>query len=393
MKNAKLWLILLLFSFTSFAGSLTFLYMPIYLKDIGFKEYQIGILYSIISGISLTSFALGLLINSIGILPILRLSLMLSATMLILLAFGVKLLVAIALIVLSLASTSIILCIYSYLPLVTGGVSGFSYGILNSIPQAIGVFGMLIGGYVIACFGYAKAFYVSSLIMVLALLLTLSMPISIRSVDSSTNISILGFGEMFRRVIGYRVLLLFLVATSFSGIVNTVFRIYLPLYLKSIGYDITDIGLIMAPMMIAMLTQPIFGRLSDRVGELPNIFLGWLLSGIFIILIPILNIPTNIVMSIIFSALIGICGAISSPAVISFIARYSGDMRPTFFGLQNTLSSMISMIAPILGAITYQYDPNSIFYVMSLTSFVQVCMLIPVRRFLDKKVGDGKNIC
>ncbi len=145
MKNARLWLILLLFSFTSFAGSLTFLYMPIYLKDIGFKEYQIGILYSIISGISLTSFALGLLINSIGMLPMLRLSLMLSATMLILLAFGVKLLVAIALIVLSLASTSIILCIYSYLPLVTGGVSGFSYGILNSIPQAIGVFGMLIG--------------------------------------------------------------------------------------------------------------------------------------------------------------------------------------------------------------------------------------------------------
>lgn len=150
----------------------------------------------------------------------------------------------------------------------------------------------LLGGYLISSFLFYGGLFSYKLVYMAAFLLALPaafLLFFLRAKDEPRRLNTLSlsdFGNGLRNFVADRRVLataLMQMSTYFAyGALET----YLPLYLKLKGYSAYTTGLIFSlQILIIALSQPLFGRLSDRKGRRLQIVAGILISGFAMVLL------------------------------------------------------------------------------------------------------------
>jgi MFS family permease len=118
------------------------------------------------------------------------------------------------------------------------------------------------------------------------------------------------------------------------------------------------------------LTQPVFGRLSDRYGEMRIIYLGIV---VIIVILPLVVLTTNPVIWFILLIVLAVCDAATATPSLSLLNRGVGDEeRGMATSLYNILFSIGALTGPIMiGAII-----DGVGYLPAMLTMSMVCFIV-----------------
>jgi DHA1 family multidrug resistance protein-like MFS transporter len=160
------------------------------------------------------------------------------------------------------------------------------------------------------------------------------------------------------------------------------FETFLPLYCKNIGLSAYEIGVFLSAQIITLaLTKPMMGRLSDRHGRKPQIFVGTIVGSICI---GSFFISKSFIAFLLLSVLFGLCLSIVTSATAAFIADLSRQSaRGSAMGTLGSIMDIGHTTGPIIaGIIASQFGIGYSFLGASL-------MLIAIALLFFKGVISG----
>ena len=220
------------------------------------------------------------------------------------------------------------------------------YSSFQGIGQAIGP---VIGGWLITLAGFSIAFSVSGYIGVAGLLLLLLL---IRDTDKSEGRAdrasfTAGLGEVFRNrsiiVTSCAVAAMMLAVGAYNG--------FLPLYASEfVGLDASRIGTIFGVQVVtALMTRPLMGRLSDRVGR-KNLILVALFS--VALMISVLPLVETFQVLLAFGFLWGLCTATVTSVAMAFITDLANrEQYGSAHGAYGTIFDIGEATGPVLAGV------------------------------------------
>lgn len=144
------------------------------------------------------------------------------------------------------------------------------------------------------------------------------------------------------------ILRLFLVTMILANTAGAMYIGFIPLYLKSLGADIAQIGLFFTvAQIIPLILQILGGWLSDSLGRLKSIAAGSV-SGVFSYIALILAPTWGWVL--VGEGLNAITRSLVGPSFGAFIAEESEESnRARVFGLVDTFYTIVSIVGPPIG--------------------------------------------
>lgn len=171
----------------------------------------------------------------------------------------------------------------------------------------------------------------------------------------------------------------YLVVLSLVGFVTSfgahVVAVNLPVYAKSTGTGLFEIGVIIAAYDIAeLIAKPVFGRIADRRGMVATTVAGLLVfsfgSLLYLALDPRLLLITRVLQ--------GLGAAAFSTSSMALVAQIYKEKRGRAFGVYNSIKGAGFVLGPLLGgAIVFYSDFSSIFVA---TFLVGIAVTIPASR-------------
>jgi len=170
-----------------------------------------------------------------------------------------------------------------------------------------------------------------------------------------------------------KLLLLFLLAMVLANIAGNMYGGLLPLYLKSLGASVAQIGLFFTLIQILPLVLQILGGwISDSLGRLKSIALGSLagmLSYVGLILAPTWQ------WVFLGESLSAITGSLIGPSFGAFIAEESAEEnRARVYGLTSTIFLVVSVVGPPLGG--WLADTYGFKFMLLIASFIYTAATI-----------------
>lgn len=186
----------------------------------------------------------------------------------------------------------------------------------------------------------------------------------------------------------------YLIVLSFVGFVTSfgahVVAVNLPVYAKSTGTGLFEIGVIIAAYDFAeLIAKPVFGRVADRGGMVATTVAGLLVfsfgSLLYLVLDPRLLLVTRVLQ--------GLGAAAFSTSSMALVAQLYEDKRGRAFGIYNSIKGAGFVLGPLLGgAMVFYSNFSSIFIV---TFLVGILVAVPTSRIKFKAVpqatGDEGN--
>ncbi len=159
----------------------------------------------------------------------------------------------------------------------------------SSFSQAGRLTGRMIGGYLLVWAGFEQTFAVCAVIglVLIVLYLNLKLPEDQPASPLVRHQSSAALLQGLHEVVGDRTML---VTSSMEAIQMTAsgaLMAFLPLYGIAVGLHAGEVGLLFGAMGIAsILTKPVMGRISDRLGRHPLIITGQLICAAVMFVIP-----------------------------------------------------------------------------------------------------------
>jgi len=184
-----------------------------------------------------------------------------------------------------------------------------------------------------------------------------------------------------------KLLLLFLLAMVLANIAGNMYGGLLPLYLKSLGASVAQIGLFFTLIQILPLVLQILGGwISDSLGRLKSIALGSLagmLSYVGLILAPTWQ------WVFLGESLSAITGSLIGPSFGAFIAEESAEEnRARVYGLTSTIFLVVSVVGPPLGG--WLADTYGFKFMLLIASFIYTAATI-LRVFMAKRAASHEE--
>ena len=162
---------------------------------------------------------------------------------------------------------------------------------------------------------------------------------------------------------------------------------FLALYLTTqLHEDAATAGLILTFYGLgALVTAPLMGKLSDKIGSLTVMKLSLFFSGVILIFYPLIEgyallLAATLVWSIINEAF--------RPAVMSLISYIApSDKRRTAFAMNRLVINLGMSIGPVAAGFLAQIDFSIIFYVDAVTAILAAAFLTfyPLHHRIDKE--------
>jgi MFS transporter, FSR family, fosmidomycin resistance protein len=155
---------------------------------------------------------------------------------------------------------------------------------------------------------------------------------------------------------------------------------FLPIYLASVaGLSAALIGTYMAVVQGAgIISGPLSGGLSDRIGRRPLIAAGMVSSSVLLILLMVLRVEWLFVLVL---ALIGFFLYSTSPVLNAWALDIApAHLGGTSIGILFASQALLGGIAPVLGGfIADQYGIETTFYFIALTVLVANVMIVTIK--------------
>ncbi len=364
------------------SGNMAIMLIPLYLDELGASITQIGLVFTILSVVSLiTQIFGGWISDSIGRLKAIAIGSV----------GGV-----IGGFILVLAPTWQVLVLALVINRLPGAMVGPSFGafiaenskeenrgrvfgVTDMIYQICGIVGPSLGGFLVSQYSYKIMFLVAAILYTLAAGLRIWMATTMKSASSheTQDLSWNSFGISVKTLItmiaGGGVITWIFLTDGIRDAAYQLSREIEPLYLEQIGgLDIQEIGILSSLFSIAMLLTPmISGKLSDKYGERVPISSGFFL--IFIAYTIFLNVIGFIPFAVVW-VIFGLGVGLLSPAYSSLISKVVPHSKlGAFNGVFYSSIGLISLPASYLGTLMWKYiNPRSPFIVAAVVSFLTI---------------------
>jgi len=232
--------------------------------------------------------------------------------------------------------------------------AGYGMGLLQ-VGQGAGIaFGPIIGGAVADRFGYAAAFYVTAVLLLLGGLLVLigvKEPFEKRPLQAKGRAA--GVLRAWRDIFALPGVPVTFVLQFLSQLGTNLLTPVLPLFIPTVigaSQDLnTFTGLVVgATAATSTVSSIYFGRLGDRVGHRVILIGSLVVGGLFYIPEVIVNTGWQILA---LQALVGVAAGGIVPSISALQARFTHrGMEGAVYGLDNSIGSGARSLAPMIGA-------------------------------------------
>jgi MFS family permease len=378
------------------SGNMGMMLIPLYLAEEGASVTEIGLVFTILSIVSLALQVFGGWISdSIGRLKAIAIGSMggVLGGFLIVLAPTWQWLI-LALVVNRIPSAMVGPSFGAFIAEnSTEETRGRVYGVTDMIYQICGIVGPPLGGFLAQQFGYRPMFLVAAILYTLAAGVRIWMATTMSATQPSEpqDLSWRSFkssvSTLLSMIAGGGIITWIFLTDGVRDAAYQLSREIEPLYLEQIGgLNAQEIGFVWSIFSIAMLATPVIsGKLSDRYGERVPISAGFFL--IFVAFSIFLNVTGFVPFAIVWT-IFGLGVGLLSPAYSSLISKVVPHNRlGAFHGLFYGSIGLLSLPAPYLGTLMWEkIDPKAPFVVAAAVS---VLTIIPIwLKFKVPEEGD-----
>lgn len=270
------------------------------------------------------------------------------------------------------------------------------YGFDVEVKNLGNALGALIGGIILAYFGFSGVFNIYAIILILTCLVLLlfvretnhhSIPSAISKVIKWNTI----FSELKDfKIFGPAGLVFFyfaLLFTAWEGILWTLGPLFF-------GSDVLNMpswlgGLLMAVFYLPGIFLSYFtGRLADRVGKEKILSLGLVVMGIFLFGFSMVN---NVLWVFLFAILVTVGGVIALPALNGLIVDLAyKHKKGGLAGIWNLFTDTGYLIGPFVGGLVAELvGLRYTFFAIGAIFFLSGIFLFIIKNYLSKISGDG----
>ncbi|MFN2242572.1 MAG: MFS transporter [Anaerolineae bacterium] len=273
---------------------------------------------------------------------------------------------------------------------------GRVYGITDMIYQICGIVGPPLGGFLAVQYGYKFMFLVAAILYTLAAGLRVWMATTMASTQptESQDLSWRSFRSsvitLLSMIAGGGIITWIFLTDGIRDAAYQLSREIEPLYLEQIGgLSAQEIGIVWSIFSIAMLCTPLIsGRLSDKYGERVPISTGFFF--IFVAFSIFLNVTGFVSFAVVWT-IFGLGVGLLSPAYSSLISKVVPHAKlGAFNGIFYGSIGLLSLPAPYLGTLMWEkIDPKAPFVVAAAVS---VLTIIPIwLKFKVPEEGDPER--
>ena len=149
----------------------------------------------------------------------------------------------------------------------------------------------------------------------------------------------------------------------------------MPFYIEKLGASGSDLGLLMASYgVMHLIFSPLWGRLSDRIGRKPVIFIGMLGSGLAVLFF---GLATELWMLFAARILSGILSSATSPAAMAYISDSTSPReRSGGIGILSAALGLGMILGPALGGLLAMDSLATPFFIAAGLSFVTLILIL-----------------
>ncbi len=229
---------------------------------------------------------------------------------------------------------------------------GAALGTYTACTQSGALLGPFIGGYLVFASGFSSSFLTAGVFGCIAIVMFYSLHLpSPPGVPDKKLASV--WAEMwkgFSIVARNRKVLITSSTDAAKMIANGALMAFLPLYGVSVGLNAAEVGLLFTVQSLtSFISKPIMGRVSDRVGRQPLIFLGLLMCAATFVCIPHV---TGLAVLLVLSAGFGFGEAVVTSSSSAFVAD-SSEFKTlgAGMGMQGTIGDIGHASGPLLAGV------------------------------------------
>jgi len=190
-------------------------------------------------------------------------------------------------------------------------------------------------------------------------------------------------------------LILFLTAMIFANIGGSMYDGLLPLYLKDLSADITDIGLFFTlSMIVPLFLQILGGWVSDSLGRLRAIAIGSIFGTIGFIPLVLADRWEWLLLA---TAIGAVARSLVGPSFDAFIAEHSTEQnRGKVYGISQAIFMIVAVVGPPLGGLlTGAYGFKLMLFVAGVFYFIAMIMRLGMAREAakgEKASGEKRSL-
>ena len=230
---------------------------------------------------------------------------------------------------------------------------GAALGTYTACTQSGALLGPFIGGYLVFASGFSSSFLTAGVFGCIAIVMfySLQLPSPPTRVHDKKLASV--WAEMwkgFSIVARNRKVLITSSTDAAKMIANGALMAFLPLYGVSVGLNAAEVGLLFTVQSLtSFISKPIMGRVSDRVGRHPLIFLGLLMCAATFVCIPHV---TGLAVLLVLSSGFGFGEAVVTSSSSAFVAD-SSEFKTlgAGMGMQGTIGDIGHASGPLLAGV------------------------------------------
>ncbi|KAA0278562.1 MAG: MFS transporter [Chloroflexi bacterium] len=175
-------------------------------------------------------------------------------------------------------------------------------------------------------------------------------------------------------------LILFLTAMIFANIGGNMYDGLLPLYLKELSADITQIGLFFTlAQIVPLFLQILGGWVSDSLGRLRAIAIGSVFGTLGFIPMVLADTWQWLLLATAFGA---VARSLVGPSFDAFIAEHSSEQnRGKVYGISQAIFMVVTVVGPPLGGwLTGTYGFKFMLFVAGVFYFIAMIMRLSMAR-------------
>ena len=275
---------------------------------------------------------------------------------------------------------------------------GYKTGILLAISDSMKVVAPFAGGFLADKFTITTPFFVSLVLYTLMLIVVyFKKTEEDKEIVKEKKTSFAKRTELFFKSLKFFWNIPKLRWVAIGGIfllaALNVFLIFSPLYLKDLGFSLTQIGFTYTLYILGSMTYPFFGALTDKGGRLLLMFSSLIFSSLFILAFSYAISPITIY---VVSALIGAVTsgwAIAMFAMLSDFGEFTGK-EGSILGSYFAITRIGSLVGQLIGGAIAFYDIRLSFIVFSVIlfffSFVFYFKTYKLPKFREVYVGKAR---
>ncbi len=237
------------------------------------------------------------------------------------------------------------------------GRSGFALSMLSTAQISGFLCGPLLGGYLADHIGLRPVFFVTTVLLVISTIVTLLMVKEERLIPTPLSKN-QPTASVWKQLPATKIMLCLLFSTLAVQLCNGSVNPILYLYVEHLSPDRHNLaflsGIIAAmPGLSALITAPIWGKISDRFGA------QWVIISASLLMVMIL-IAMSWVSSVwqfsVTRLLLGLADGAMFPAIQTYIIACSSPaLSGRLFGYNQSFMNLGNVLGPLVGALTSSY--------------------------------------